>query len=84
VKRVPSLTACADPTHELPAGAAARGDQIERALASLRDEERRLMKLGFELPLARCREQRRYWEFLRGVFSLTQDDFDTTDSREIA
>jgi hypothetical protein len=82
--RAPSLTASADCTRELPAGAGDRLDRIERAIGSLRDEERRLIQLGFELPLARCREQRRYWEFLRGMFRLAELDLDSIDTREIA
>lgn len=62
------LTASSDLGREMPAGAAARRDRIAAALRSLADEERRLARLGFELPLARCREQRRFWQFLDGVF----------------
>ena len=54
----------------MPAARGARIDRIEAAIASLRDEERRFERLGFEIPLGRCREQRRYWEFLRTLFSL--------------
>jgi hypothetical protein len=82
--RAASLTASADCTRNLPAGAGDRLDRIERAIDSLRGEERRLLQLGFELPLARCREQRRYWEFLRGLFRLAESDLDRFDTREIA
>ncbi len=45
-------------------------DRIEAALASLDAEERRLMRLGFETPLQRCREERRYWMFLQVLFAV--------------
>ncbi len=64
------LTAAADPRREVPAGEGARLDQLDAALASLREEERRLERLGLELALRRCREQRRYWEFLRAVMTM--------------
>ncbi len=64
------LTATPDPRREMPAGEGARLDQLDAALASLRDEERRLERLGLELALRRCREQRRYWEFLRAVMTM--------------
>ena len=64
------LTTSADPRREIPAGAGARLDRIGGALATLAAEERRLTRLGFELPMARCREQRRYWTFLEALFSL--------------
>ena len=69
-----SLTPSADPLQDMPASASARLDRIRIALSSLRDEERRLLLLGFETPLERCREQRRYWEFLEGVFALSAPD----------
>jgi hypothetical protein len=65
-----ALVPSADPGREIPAAPGARLDRIEHALAALADEERRLQRLGFELPLARCRESRRYWTFLRGVFAV--------------
>ena len=49
-------------------------DRIHAALASLRHEERRLERLGLETPLARCRAQRRYWEFLPALFSSAGQD----------
>ena len=79
-----ALTASADTARDLPEAPACRLDRIEAALASLRNEERRLVRLGFEMPLLRCREQQRYWEFLRGVFSVAAADSDTSSPREIA
>jgi len=66
------LTASADPRREIPAAAGSRSDLIEAALATLDSESRRLERLGFELPMARCREQRRYWMFLSALFSLPE------------
>ncbi len=64
------LTAVSDPRRALPGGAGARLDGALAALASLREEERRLRRLGLAAPLRRCREQLRYWEFLAALFSL--------------
>jgi hypothetical protein len=65
----PALTATADLSRPMPAGAGARRDAIAAAIASLRDEQRRLERIGFELPLARCHDQLRYWRFLDGLFA---------------
>jgi len=59
------------PGRDIPANAGARCDRIEAEIAMLDAEERRLERIGLELPLARCRAQRRYWTFLRGVFALS-------------
>jgi len=64
------LTASADPRRAMPASAAQRFDQASAAVASLREEQRRLERLGFELPLARCHQQLRYWSFVRAMCSL--------------
>jgi len=64
------LTASADARREMPGAAAARLDRIEAALATLGDEQRRLQRLGLELPLVRCHQERRYWTFLRALFSI--------------
>jgi hypothetical protein len=66
------FTVSADPRREIPSGAGSRSDRIEAALATLAAEEQRLARLGLELPMARCREQRRYWNFLRALFSLPE------------
>ena len=65
-----AVTVSADPARELPRDPAERLDRIAAALASLRDEQRRCERLGLETPLARCVEQRRYWEFLGALFAL--------------
>ena len=75
--RSPSLTASADLEREIPAAAAEQLDRIRVALESLDGEERRLLLLGFETPLERCREQRRYWTFLEGVFALAAENAET-------
>ena len=64
------LTSRADVTRPMPIGAGARLDAATAAVASLRDEQRRLQRLGFELPLARCHEQLRYWSFVRALCAL--------------
>lgn len=57
----------------MPAAAGARRDTIDAALRSLRDERRRLERIGFELPLARCHEETRYWSFVGALCSMTRD-----------
>jgi hypothetical protein len=57
----------------MPESTAAKRDAIEVALASLAREERRLRQLGLQSPLARCRQQKRYWEFLRAVLAVSDD-----------
>lgn len=64
------LTRTADPARPMPATAGARLDAAQAALASLREEQRRLERLGFELPLARCHQQIRFWSFVSAVCSL--------------
>ena len=64
------LTPAADATRVMPASAIARFDAACIAVASLREEQRRLQRIGFELPLARCHEQLRYWNFVHAVCSL--------------
>ena len=66
------ITASADPRREMPAAAGSRHDRIDLALATLAAEERRLARLGLELPMARCREQRRFWSFLRALHTLPE------------
>jgi len=53
----------------MPASRGARQDEVRAALASLRDEERRLERLGLVGALRGCREQLRYWEFLAALFT---------------
>ncbi len=64
------LTASADVSRAMPAGAMARLDAAEAAVASLHEEQRRLQRLGLELPLARCHHQLRYWSFVRALCAL--------------
>jgi len=65
------LTASANPRREMPSGEGSRRDRIDMALASLAGEVRRLERLGLAEPLDRCREQLRFWSFLRALFSLS-------------
>ncbi|HYM81486.1 MAG TPA: hypothetical protein VEY91_08745 [Candidatus Limnocylindria bacterium] len=65
-----SVTASADCSRSIPERAGARLDAIDAALSSLDHESRRLERLGFERPLARCAAQRRYWSFLQALFSI--------------
>ena len=61
------LTPPADPARTIPRSASERQWQIEAALTSLNHEQERLDRLGFEVPLARCHQQRRFWEFVRAL-----------------
>lgn len=63
----PPLSAASDRTRPMPADPGERLDAIGAALVTLDGEQRRLERLGFELPLARCHQERRYWEFLRAL-----------------
>lgn len=63
------LTPASDPRLAMPDTPVARHDQVRAAIASLTDEQRRLERLGFELPLARCHDQLRYWRFLDGLLA---------------
>jgi hypothetical protein len=63
-------TPLADTTGEIPGSAGAREDRITAALASLESESRRLERLGFETPLARVHAQRRYWRFVRALYTV--------------
>ena len=66
------ITPSADVERPMPTSPGARRDAAAAALASLRDERRRVERLGLELPLARCREQLRYWSFVNGLLALPQ------------
>ena len=70
MNRHAALTPRSDLQRALPPTAAQRFDEARAALASLREEERRLERLGLTVALRRCREQLRYWEFLSALFSL--------------
>lgn len=64
------LTRAADRGAALPATLEQRLDHIDRARASLAEESRRLQRIGFEDPLRRCHEERRYWDFLAAVHGM--------------
>jgi hypothetical protein len=57
----------------MPESAAARQDDIDAALRSLREEQRRLERLGLELPLVRCHHETRYWNFLAALLRTPSD-----------
>ena len=63
------LTPGSDRARPMPNSLAARRDDIEAALRSLREERRRLDRLALELPLARCHYETRYWNFLSALFT---------------
>ena len=65
-----AVPSSADTAAVMPAGMGARMDRVQAAVAALREEERRLERLGLEEAQARCREHRRYWEFLAAVFEV--------------
>ncbi|HTR97977.1 MAG TPA: hypothetical protein VMH61_08750 [Candidatus Acidoferrales bacterium] len=67
------LTCAADPARVMPASSGARLDAAEAALTSLHGEQRRLERLGFELPLARCHQQIRFWGFVRALCALESE-----------
>jgi len=64
------FTPSSDTWAPIPDHAGARLDRIASAVATLAAEERRLHRLGLEAAERRCREQRRYWEFLAAVLAL--------------
>lgn len=65
--------ASADLSGAIPDREAARLDRIVAAMASLSAEARRLERLGLSQPLAECRRQLRYWNFLFAIFSIAPD-----------
>ncbi len=64
------LVPTADPARPMPGSAGARLDAADAAIVALRDEQRRLQRLGFETPLARCHQQLRFWSFVRALCAL--------------
>ena len=64
------LTSGSDRARRMPASDAARCDDIEVALRTLRDERLRFERLGFERPMARCHAEIRYWSFLAALHAL--------------
>lgn len=74
----PPLTPGSDPRRPMPATNVARLDAVRAAIASLTEEQRRLERLGFEQPLARCHRELRYWRFLDGLFTVATGDTPVT------
>jgi hypothetical protein len=74
----PWVTPQSDRRRAMPDASAARHDQIRSALVSLSAERRRLERLGFELPLARCHEETRYWNFVAAVCAIQANEEGTS------
>ena len=74
------LTAGSDPARDIPPGLGSRLDCIHAALASLTEEERRLQRLGFEIPIARCLQAKRFWSFLDGLHEAAVRERDISRS----
>jgi len=55
----------------LPQTGASRLDVAAATLGALLDEQRRLERLGLELPLARCHRQVRYWGFVARLLAIS-------------
>lgn len=66
------MTASSDVSRPMPETAVAQLDAARTAVASLESEQRRLARLGFEVPMARCHQQLRYWRFVESVLSLRE------------
>ena len=62
-----------DRNHSMPGHRGAQLDEARATVRSLSEERRRLERLGFELPLARCHDQLRYWSFVAGVLALNTE-----------
>lgn len=65
-----SLVPSAEATATIPAHPGARIDRLDAAIRSLRQEARRLERLGLGHALLDCRRQLRYWQFLKALFTL--------------
>ena len=63
------LTPLSDCARPMPDSPAARQDYIGATMRALREERRRLERLGLESPLARCHHETRYWSFLAALFT---------------
>lgn len=68
------LVPSADLRRPMPASRTARVDVAEAAIAALHDERRRLERLGFEVPIARCESQLRTWRFAHALVSIAAAD----------
>jgi len=64
------LVPSADATSAIPGHAGARVDRLDAAIRSLLQEARRLERLGLRHALLECRQQIRYWQFLRALLTL--------------
>lgn len=66
------LTFASDVERAMPSTPGSQLDAARAAIASLESERRRVERLGFELPLARCHQQLRYWRFVESVLTMRQ------------
>jgi hypothetical protein len=67
-----AFTASSDSSHEIPEHPGARFDRIHAAIATLREEEQRLNRVGLSAAARRCRQQLRYWEFIGSLFAVAE------------
>lgn len=75
------LTPSSDVTGPIPESSTARARAVHAALDSLGEEQRRMERLGFEQPLARCHEELRYWRFVAALLELPPRPPTTPDGR---
>lgn len=68
---MPGLDRFDERRRSMPASRGARLDEARATLAALREEQARCERLGLELPLARCHERIRYWQFVNGLLAIT-------------
>lgn len=64
------LTVASDIERAMPSSVGSQLDAARAAVASLESEQRRVERLGFELPMARCHEQLRYWRFVESLLAM--------------
>jgi hypothetical protein len=67
------VTPQSDARRAMPASPFARLDAAEQAVVSLREEHRRVARLGLEWPLARTERQLRYWRFVRALCRIAAE-----------
>lgn len=79
--RTPPLTTSSDVARPIPGTREDRVRAAHAALESLGEEQRRLERLGFERPLARCHEMLRYWRFVAALLELRERPTATLDRR---
>ena len=78
------VTPFADPRRAMPASAARRLDATRAAIDSIHSEQRRVERLGLELPLARCHDQLRFWRFMDSLCSIAAGPSPERDGRALS